>query len=169
MENTDQGESSDKSNMKSFWKLPLPRKIKIFIWRGFHKALPTGKQLWKRNLSNNLSCPICNLKLEGDIHIFNECWWSKCLWDQLKIRGSHFFHNFSSFADLIYFCKNNLHPAELSKTIVALWYIWYIRNTAAHQSKIMSPQLASQSITALWSQYLKYSSDLLDCLQPGGP
>ncbi|KAL9672251.1 hypothetical protein QQ045_028501 [Rhodiola kirilowii] len=45
----------DNTNLKRFWtqiwKLPIPRKIKIFIWRGYHKGLPAGYQLRRRNLA----------------------------------------------------------------------------------------------------------------------
>ncbi|CAM8959120.1 unnamed protein product [Rhodiola kirilowii] len=33
-----------------FWKLAIPRKIKIFLWISYHNGLPTGAQLVKRQI-----------------------------------------------------------------------------------------------------------------------
>ncbi|KAL9666879.1 hypothetical protein QQ045_001223 [Rhodiola kirilowii] len=50
-----QAEQSDNASLRRFWaqvwKLPIPRKIKIFIWRGYHVGLPTVSQLMRRNLA----------------------------------------------------------------------------------------------------------------------
>ncbi|KAL9671998.1 hypothetical protein QQ045_009572 [Rhodiola kirilowii] len=51
--------TQSKKFWKDFWKMPVPRKIKVFGWRGFHEALPTGISLHKRGLDNNVGCVIC--------------------------------------------------------------------------------------------------------------
>ncbi|KAL9663202.1 hypothetical protein QQ045_028041 [Rhodiola kirilowii] len=50
-----QAEQPDNACLRRFWaqvwKLPIPRKIEIFIRRGYHDGLPTGSQLRRRNLA----------------------------------------------------------------------------------------------------------------------
>ncbi|KAL9675221.1 hypothetical protein QQ045_003422 [Rhodiola kirilowii] len=44
-----EGQQSNDSNLRTFWKqlwkFLIPRKIKIFVWRGYLEGLPTGAQL----------------------------------------------------------------------------------------------------------------------------
>ncbi|CAM8955016.1 unnamed protein product [Rhodiola kirilowii] len=55
------GEQSDKSRLvkmwKSIWRLPIPRKIRIFLWRLYHAAISTGQQMMKRHLACGYACP----------------------------------------------------------------------------------------------------------------
>ncbi|KAL9670980.1 hypothetical protein QQ045_008543 [Rhodiola kirilowii] len=61
------GETSNPSITNSFWKafwrLPVPRKIKLFGWRCFYDALSVDTNLYVRNI--NISCPVCNYKVES--------------------------------------------------------------------------------------------------------
>ncbi|KAL9665680.1 hypothetical protein QQ045_021101 [Rhodiola kirilowii] len=72
-------QSVDSHLLKFIWKLPLPRKVKIFIWRGYHNGLPTGAQLFKRKLRGTFSCPLCQFQYEDDLHPYIKCWWSKAV------------------------------------------------------------------------------------------
>ncbi|KAL9674958.1 hypothetical protein QQ045_003157 [Rhodiola kirilowii] len=53
---------------KDFWKMLVPRKIKIFGWHGFHEALPTDISLYKRGLEDNVGCVVCDYRLETWSH-----------------------------------------------------------------------------------------------------
>ncbi|KAL9688602.1 hypothetical protein QQ045_033025 [Rhodiola kirilowii] len=153
----DRTEKSDNTRLKSFWKtvwkLPLPRKIKIFVWKGYNGALPTGKQKLAHHLQGNMSCPICQFYLEDDAHIFCNCWWSKSLWDYLHIDGSKYFRSFTCFADLIYYCHQNFKVPELCKIILTLWFTWYNRNLAAHSRPTLDPRSAFYRILSLQADF----------------
>lgn len=49
-------------------KVPLPRKIKIFVWQLLRDRLPSRKEVVKRNGSGNGLCPLCGV-LEIATHI----------------------------------------------------------------------------------------------------
>ncbi|KAL9669090.1 hypothetical protein QQ045_006631 [Rhodiola kirilowii] len=84
----DKGEVSNPSRIKAcwkqFWKLPIPRKVKIFGWRCYHNGLHVGNNLFVRQISTDVSCPICNFEVETEGHVFLHCWWSKAIWGLSK-------------------------------------------------------------------------------------
>jgi hypothetical protein len=51
---------NDKKSWSSLWKIKVPSKIKVFLWRLSHQSLPTGTTLHCRNMSNSCACAICH-------------------------------------------------------------------------------------------------------------
>ncbi|CAM8995263.1 unnamed protein product [Rhodiola kirilowii] len=157
------GESSNPSQTKSFWKtfwkLPVPRKVKIFGWRCFHNALPVGSNLCIRNISTDVCCPVCHFKVESSDHALLKCWWSSAVWQGLGIRDWEVFGSCCSLADVIYyFCKFfNIKLASLS--LVTLWYIWGARNRLKHESISTTPAEAVNRILALSTEFYKFHKE----------
>ncbi|KAL9687542.1 hypothetical protein QQ045_031946 [Rhodiola kirilowii] len=163
-------EQSDNSQMKAFWKtiwkLPLPRKIKLFIWKGFQGALPTGAQMFKHHLPVSTSCPVCQFRFEDEKHIFSQCWWTASLWQLLNIRGSEIFNRFLTFSDLLFFYHHHMVRTDFLKVIVACWYTWHNRNLAAHNSPTIDPRLAYYRVHALLSDFIsKKQSHIFEASQ----
>lgn len=55
------------------WKLKLPWKVRIFLWRVGHNLLPTNVKIKYLNLGHNLSCPRWNSSDETLIHALKDC------------------------------------------------------------------------------------------------
>lgn len=55
------------------WKLNLPPKIRIFIWRLRHNLLPTNSKIKSINPDFNQSCPRCNAAVEALVHALRDC------------------------------------------------------------------------------------------------
>ena len=55
------------------WKLHIPTKIKVFMWRACHDILPTFEKLRQRRIIENDLCPICNRVPEIILHAVWEC------------------------------------------------------------------------------------------------
>ncbi|KAK2656630.1 hypothetical protein Ddye_009682 [Dipteronia dyeriana] len=52
----------------SLWKLDIPLKIKIFIWKASHEWIPTRGNLSKIGIQMDNRCPLCQTKTETTIH-----------------------------------------------------------------------------------------------------
>ena len=55
------------------WKVQVPFKINIFVWKLLKDNLPTKLALKKRSISSDNSCPMCNSKEESSTHLFLLC------------------------------------------------------------------------------------------------
>ncbi|KAL9690888.1 hypothetical protein QQ045_011300 [Rhodiola kirilowii] len=140
---------------KTFWKLPMPRKVKIFGWRCFHNSLAVGTNLYIRKLDVNISCPVCDFAVESPNHAFLTCWWADAVWKLLKLQGWADFKECNDMADIIYFVVTRYHPKTAVSWIVAMWYMWYCRNQKKHGGDHTSPRLASQRICCLTTEFTK--------------
>lgn len=58
---------------KNLWKVGVPKKIKIFIWKAFHNGLHVGWELQRRLGVHDSRCKICGCKMETSIHLFKDC------------------------------------------------------------------------------------------------
>lgn len=55
------------------WKLPLPPRVKTFIWRVTHSRLMTNATRKERGISNLDTCPRCLQHLETIMHVLRDC------------------------------------------------------------------------------------------------
>lgn len=130
------GESSDKREVGKFWKavwrIKLQNKLKFFVWRLFHNALPVAQNLWRRGANLDLQCQICGLSLE---HTFLECWWAKSFWSELGFPHCWEAYPFDNVKEWLWFCFKS-YPAE---TFALVCYgasmIWQNRNLITHNDK----------------------------------
>ncbi|CAM8885100.1 unnamed protein product [Rhodiola kirilowii] len=158
-----QGSQSNTSHLKAFWKtlwkLPIPKKIRIFAWRGYQGALPTGAQIRRHHLKGTLDCPICSFQTEDEMHAFVHCWWATAIWDLSNISCSEHFKTFTSLADLFFFCHTYMPPSDFAKVLITCWYIWYHRNSCRHNGLIMNPRSACYRVMSLIVDFQSAKSD----------
>jgi hypothetical protein len=67
------GTSSSNPIWRTIWKLKIPSKIKIFIWRALHGILPLKSILVNRHIGMSGECPICQLGPEDIQHLLFLC------------------------------------------------------------------------------------------------
>ena len=65
------------------WKLRVPHKIKLFLWKVHLKILPTKSFLVSREIisKDTAKCSFCNCETETENHLFFDCFKSKQLWE----------------------------------------------------------------------------------------
>lgn len=61
----------------SIYQLTLQPKVRIFLWRASLNILPTGTNLMRRSMYNNLGCSNCEFHIEDDRHALFECYFAK--------------------------------------------------------------------------------------------
>ncbi|XP_023912636.1 uncharacterized protein LOC112024225 [Quercus suber] len=130
------------TDWKKLWKLKMPEKTKMFLWRLAVNTLPTRDNLSRRFQIVDTSCLFCKENIETPIHLFLNCnasrafWFSAC-WgfrpEQITI---------SNTEDII---KLVLHPPELLNSesdqgmvslnmALILEEIWQSRNRVLHHA-----------------------------------
>lgn len=71
---------------KALWKLRVPNKIKVFVWRVCHGILPTWVNLLKRKIIGGNVCPIYTQFPETEIHAIWNCVTAQDEWARSLIK-----------------------------------------------------------------------------------
>ncbi|KAL4352807.1 hypothetical protein GQ457_06G016690 [Hibiscus cannabinus] len=67
-----------------FWKLPVPQRIRVFMWLAFHQRLMTNAERVWRHLAMSDACPLCNGASETIEHVLRSCPRARRGWGPLK-------------------------------------------------------------------------------------
>lgn len=68
-------------------KLPLPPRVKTFIWRVAHSRLMTNATRKERGISDSDTCPRCLQHPETIMHVLRDCKSSLELWEKIVDPG----------------------------------------------------------------------------------
>ncbi|KAI9181839.1 hypothetical protein LWI28_019185 [Acer negundo] len=129
------GSSSLRTFWKGLWKLSLPAKVKLFVWRACNNFLPTNECLSRRKMHVDPRCPLCKCKNESILHALWVCRLLKVdclLWPSVNGRCSG---GAVYFLEFILDCFHHLNYENMGLLCVVLWRNWYIRNVRVHGSK----------------------------------
>ena len=84
----DQNSPPSRSNcdwMADIWLIPIPPKLKVFLWKIVQNALPLGENLETRGITTiNIQCIHCGEK-ETANHLFLSCPFARQIWNQAPI------------------------------------------------------------------------------------
>jgi ribonuclease HI len=139
------------TNWKWLWAMSIPPKIKNFIWRSLSFCLPTLCNLSDRMPDVDVTCPLCTLHSEDDIHALVNCPAVQQVW-----RYSRFKFDFVS--DITFTAWWNSKVCSLSKSdmeeiAMVLWQIWSNRNKKVWNNKIDSAFSIIQRATTQLTQW----------------
>jgi hypothetical protein len=79
------GSSATNPVWKVLWKLKIPSKCKIFVWRALHGIVPLRSILVNRHIGQSGECPVCHLGPEDVRHLLFQCATARELWRELGI------------------------------------------------------------------------------------
>lgn len=70
-----EGSSSGTETLRweEIWKLPVPPKIRMFLWRACNGILPNKVELFRRRIADNPFCSRCESGVETNVHGLFEC------------------------------------------------------------------------------------------------
>lgn len=57
----------------SIWKMPIPPKIKMLLWRAVREVLPTKCNLLRRKVMCENCCPMCDGNPKNEWYVFFAC------------------------------------------------------------------------------------------------
>ncbi|XP_024043202.1 uncharacterized protein LOC127899387 [Citrus sinensis] len=141
--------NSSSSNWNIIWKLTLPAKIKIFIWRAVKNLLPTAENLWKRKIIHEAYCKRCGNRVENTLHALITCKAAKKVW-QLSPLASSFqeMGNTDILGDLMR-VQQKLSRVDMEMLMTILWVIWYDRNKLVFEDLKLDPRLSMAKAEAI--------------------
>ncbi|CAL1396203.1 unnamed protein product [Linum trigynum] len=124
----------DNKFWKLLWNLPLPPKLKFFLWRVVRGFLPLQTVLFSKTLASDMICPICDTDAESFSHCFFDCRVATGLW---RLAASEELRSFlagltpdDAWKQL--FFGMNLSKSAIADVVFILWRIWKARCWSVH-------------------------------------
>ncbi|KAA3453480.1 reverse transcriptase [Gossypium australe] len=116
---------------RKLWRIDLPTKIKIFIWKSSWNYLATKANMLVRRLAANSLCPRCGLAEENMNHLFRRCPVSEEIWRNLLVLDISFFTQ-EEFGDWLTTVLLSMPSEQCRIFCVTMWAIWGDRNSRIH-------------------------------------
>ncbi|XP_074328182.1 uncharacterized protein LOC141666094 [Apium graveolens] len=122
---------------KRLWQLPVPHKIRVFIWRLCRNTIPVRYRLSGKGVPVTISCSVCIVDVEHLRHLFFECSFARECWQLLDLDFDMYDMEYVSNWLVSFFATGQL--MVLVKMAAMLWGIWYARNKCIFEGKVMTP------------------------------
>ena len=114
--------------MRKFWKLKVPPKVKLFIWRVCKGRIPTRTVVIKMKIITDNRCPICSGLAETVHHALWGCKWSRKVWKEAGFGGILTPHGEGDAFDNILRAADSLEVSNFEFYITIIWELWNHRN-----------------------------------------
>ncbi|KAH9779368.1 reverse transcriptase domain-containing protein [Citrus sinensis] len=113
------------SGWRKLWQLPIPAKVKNFLWRAMSNVLPTADNLLQRRVEAQVSYPICHSSSESVFHVLVTCHFAKACWISSMIGYNGSCLNFTHWMEELF---NRCNIEECSMAGMICWGLWLNRN-----------------------------------------
>ncbi|XP_057747939.1 uncharacterized protein LOC130967135 [Arachis stenosperma] len=144
----------------TIWRLPVPQKIRMFLWKAVEGILPVNSNLYKRRCAVKPSCSICQDENETVEHALLLCPWTRAVWFGSSIQITPTAYNVASFGRWIWDTVQKIRRETgkdqeiiLCKLGCVCWYIWKTRNQYMFQQATINPKQAIINAEQLAAEY----------------
>lgn len=92
-------------NWKVLWKLKVPPKVKVFLWRSARNCPPTKSNLLSRGIYVGGECYFCGGGYETVWHSLVDCPFTIACWNSINLENILYqaVENWDSFQELFFF------------------------------------------------------------------
>ncbi|KAH9763510.1 reverse transcriptase domain-containing protein [Citrus sinensis] len=94
------------SAWRKLWLLPIPAKVKNFLWRALTNVLPTADNLLQRRVEVQASCPICHTSSETVFHVLVTYPFAKACWISSVLGFNGSCVSFVHWLEDLFSCRN---------------------------------------------------------------
>lgn len=116
---------------KEVWKLPIPPKIRMFVWRACTGILPHKAELFRHHLVHSPICDRSGVEEETIIHAIMRCRGLPEIWSEEPFFLPQM-ENRDSMWILIQALKKSLSSDLFLISLVVCWKLWEGRNLDVH-------------------------------------
>ncbi|KAK7836422.1 putative ribonuclease h protein [Quercus suber] len=109
-----------KSTWNAIWRLQVPNRIKLLLWRARSDSLPTKVNLAKRKLLIENTCTQCNQGPEDRLHALWACLLLSTIWQVLFPDLVSISSSSGSFLNVIQLAQQNKMRFDLFTWMVSL-------------------------------------------------
>jgi hypothetical protein len=130
----------DEQAWTSLWKVKVPSKIRVFLWRLAKQSIPTGDVRHRRNMAPDISCGICG-QADSWRDSLLECNMARCVWALAPEAVTEHMERTTEpdTKQWLFSMIATLRQEDLTLCLVTLWAIWYARRKAIHEDISQSP------------------------------
>lgn len=139
--------------------LKFQGKFFFLLWKCFHEILPTKRELVRKKVTVEASCPLCGADVETIIHLFVFCPFAQKVWSRspllLDFRNDQF-NSFVAFWDVLgFWWQNGVNKDEcFALAAMIMWFIWKGRNGSIFQNRVILPGVVSDRAVSCLREFL---------------
>ncbi|KAL8158345.1 hypothetical protein AgCh_002874 [Apium graveolens] len=127
---------------KKLWKIDVPHKIKILLWRICRNNVHVRNLLKGKGVRTTIMCHMCGVDVEHLLHVFLDCSYAKQCWGLLN---AEFDSSLVESAPRWLLERLAMESQEvLVQTASILWDIWWARNKQVWEQKKLTPEITMQ-------------------------
>jgi ribonuclease HI len=133
----DNNDLKEPGNWKKLWRLNVPNKVRIFIWRLLRGCLPVRGRLVQRGVPCDNKCPSCASYEENEWHCFFGCGAVQELWEQSPIWNQvrPYIDNAIGIVQMLFQMLEELEATTCCNIAMLLWVVWWKRNQVCWQGQ----------------------------------
>ena len=152
----------EKEVWKLIWSLNVQSKVRNFLWRSCHNAIPVKQNLKRRHILNEDICELCKGESESVVHALWGCSQLTQVWGSIPSFSFRQTQVFSSIQDVLTYTHKKQGNTELLASI--MWSLWHRRNQVRNSSKEYPLSLVAPTATQALADFQRANSS--DALQP---
>ncbi|KAK2407645.1 Ribonuclease H superfamily protein [Trifolium repens] len=139
------------------WALPIPPKVKHFMWKLGRDCLPNRQKLLCKGVDCQSNCVVCNDYLEDNWHLFLSCVDTVNCWRKINMwhKLDNVMQQATNFKDFFVKLWSNMDQCQLVSFAMTAWSLWHKRNVQLWEGKIeTSDQVLAraQGVLQAWQQ-----------------
>ena len=122
------------------WKLDLPHKTKLFLWRFCRNNIPVKSRLSTKGVHIPVDCPMCTSEVEDLRHLFFQCPFALACWSYYG--AAYAMSTEDSASGWLLFKLDTCSSEEILLIVTVLWGIWFFRNKKVWENKRVTADIA---------------------------
>ncbi|XP_042958049.1 uncharacterized protein LOC122293560 [Carya illinoinensis] len=143
---------------KLLWKLKVPNKVKMFLWRAAKDILPTRANLYRRKIIESPLCPICHSFPETTAHVLWSCRAAQDVWSHSSKRLQKCRTEEQPFHELLTDHLSLLPTKEHVELVLTATELWHRRNKFIFESSFTCPLQISKIVSTMKSELEELNS-----------
>uniref|UniRef100_A0A803PAC2 Reverse transcriptase domain-containing protein n=1 Tax=Cannabis sativa TaxID=3483 RepID=A0A803PAC2_CANSA len=138
---------------KNLWTLPLPPKLKHFLWRVCYDILPTSQNLFNRKTLYSPHFSRCHYHDETLEHALFKCPAAQKVWKLTDFNTFITTHSSLNCMDLLYLAAIEFITGHYHLFVCLLWKLWNCKNIWIHEGIPLSPDQILREASAYLEHY----------------